>query len=203
VVDLSLVEPLFSFLGPQALVYDQLGLCQERLGKTTTWTSPRNTYLTSDGRWVAVSASSQRIAERLIALVGRPDLIEEPWFAHHAGRSEHVEELDREIGGWIAQRTQEEVLAAFEEAEAAVGPVYSIADIFQDPHFRAREMVTEADHPDLGTVKVPQVVPFLSATPGSIRNLGGALGEHNQMIYGEQLGHDEKEIEAWKREETI
>lgn len=203
VVDVSLVEPLFSFLGPQALVYDQLGLEQERLGNATTWTSPRNTYLTADNRWVAISASSQRIAERLIALVGREDLIAEPWFVDHAGRAEHAAELDSEIGAWIGARTQEEVLAAFEEAEAAVGPVYSIADIFEDPQFRARGMVTETEHPQLGTVRAPQVVPFLSETPGSIRSLGGAVGEHNHVVYHDELGHDAKEMEAWEREGTI
>lgn len=202
-IDLSLVEPLFAFLGPQALVYDQLGMVQERLGNLTTWTSPRNTYLTSDQRWVAISASSQRIAERLIALVGREDLIAEPWFADHAGRAAHAEELDREIGGWIAQRTQAEVLAAFEEAQAAVGPVYSIADIFEDPQFRARGMVTEVDHPQLGSVRAPQVVPFLSDTPGSIRNFGGEIGEHNRAIYLDQLGHGEEEVEQWRRDGTI
>jgi crotonobetainyl-CoA:carnitine CoA-transferase CaiB-like acyl-CoA transferase len=202
-VDLSLVEPLFSFLGPQALVYDQLGMIQERRGNSTTWTSPRNTYLTRDGRWMAISASSQRIAERLVTLVGRKDLISEPWFADHDGRAAHAEELDREISGWIGRHTAEEVLAVFEEAEAAVGPVYSIADIFDDAHFRARGMITEAEHPQLGPVKTPQVVPFLSETPGSIRNFGGGLGEHNRMVYVDRLGHDEKEMSAWEREGTI
>lgn len=203
VVDLSLVEPLFSFLGPQALVYDQLGLVQERLGNSTTWTSPRNTYLTKDGHWVAISASSQAIAERLIRLVGRADLIDEPWFANHAGRAEHAELLDREIGSWILGRTRKEVIAAFEEAEAAVGPVYSIADIFEDPHFRERGMIAEVEHPNLGLLRAPEVVPFLSDTPGSIRNFGGTIGQHNRAIYIDQLGHDEKEMEAWKRQGTI
>jgi formyl-CoA transferase len=202
-IDLSLVEPLFSFLGPQALVYDQLGLVQERLGNMTTWTSPRNAYETRDGRWIAISASSQRIAERLITLVGREDLVSEPWFANHSGRAEHAEELDRVIADWIRERSQEEVTAAFEEAQAAVGPVYSIADIFEDPHFKEREMITEVEHPKLGPVMAPQVVPFLSDTPGSIRNFGGELGEHNRSVYVDQLGHDEEEMEAWKREGTI
>ena len=202
-IDLSLVEPLFAFLGPQALVYDQLGAIQERLGNQTDWTSPRNAYLTKDKRWVAISASSQRIAERLIALVGREDMIAESWFADHAGRAAHFEEIDREIGAWIGGRTQEEVLAAFEEAEAAVGPVYSIADIFEDPQFAARGMLTEVEHPQLGPVRAPQVVPFLSDTPGSIRNFGGAIGEHNGAIYLDQLGHDEEEMRQWKQDGTI
>lgn len=203
VIDLSLVEPLFALLGPQAIVYDQLGEVQERIGNATTWTSPRNTYLTKDERWVAISASSQSVAERLIRLVGREDLISEPWFADHVGRAEHAEELDAIIGAWIAQRTAAEVLQAFEEAEAAVGPVYSIADIVADPHFQARGMITEAEHPKLGRVKTPAVVPFLSETPGQIKHFGGEPGEANRAIYVEELGHDEAELEAWSKEGVI
>jgi len=202
-IDVSLVEPLFAFLGPQALVYDQLGLVQERLGNATTWTSPRNAYLTADGRWVALSASSQSIAERLVRLVGRADLLEQEWFADHAGRAAHAAQLDEIIGGWIGERSMEEVLAAFEEAEAAAGPVNSIADIFADPHFAAREMITTVTHPRLGPVKSPNVVPFLSGTPGSVRNFGGELGEHNRSIYVELLGHTDEEVQDWKKDGVI
>jgi crotonobetainyl-CoA:carnitine CoA-transferase CaiB-like acyl-CoA transferase len=203
VIDLSLVEPLFALLGPQATIYDQLGVVQKRMGNATDWTTPRNAYLTKDGHWVAISASSQSVAERLIRLVGREDLIAEPWFSDHVGRVEHAEELDAIIGSWIAERTREEVLRAFQEADAAVGPVYSIADIFEDPHFRARGMITEAEHPELGRVKTPAVVPFLSETPGEIRRLGGRKGEANRAIYVEELGHDEAELETWSKEGVI
>ncbi len=203
VIDLSLVEPLFTFLGPQALLYDQLGQIQQRLGNATTWTSPRNAYLTKDNRWVALSASSQRIAERLIRLVGRPDLIDEEWFADHEGRAAHVGELDEIIGGWIADRTLAEVLAAFDEAQAAAGPVYSIADIFEDPHFRARGTITSVEHPRLGSVRTPNVVPLLSTTPGAVRNFGGELGEHNRSIFVEQLGHTDVELGTWRKDGVI
>ncbi|HEY4826542.1 MAG TPA: CoA transferase, partial [Solirubrobacteraceae bacterium] len=123
-VDVSLLEPLFAFLGPQALAYDQLGLVPERSGNATSWTSPRNAYRTRDRKWVALSASSQSVAERLITLVGRPDLIAEGWFADHEGRAAHAAELDEIIGDWIARHTLTEVMASFEEAQAAIGPVY-------------------------------------------------------------------------------
>ena len=93
-IDLSLVEPLFTFLGPQALAYDQLGLVPERSGNATSWTSPRNAFLTRDRKWVALSASSQWVAERLVRLVGRPHLIAQGWFADHEGRAAHAAELD-------------------------------------------------------------------------------------------------------------
>jgi formyl-CoA transferase len=203
VIDLSLVEPLFAFLGPQALVYDQLGLVQERLGNTTTWTSPRNVYLTRDQRWVAVSASSQSIAERLIRLVGRGDLVDEEWFADHGGRAAHAEELNEVIGGWIADRDLDEVQRAFDQAQAAVGPVYSIADVFSDPHYRAREAITAVEHPRLGTVMTSNVVPQLSGTPGSVRNLGGDIGEHNRSVYVDQLRHTDDELREWTEEGVI
>ena len=202
-IDLSLVEPLFAFLGPQALVYDQLGIVQERIGNSTTWTSPRNAYMTRDNRWVAISASSQSVAERLVRLVGREDLLTEPWFADHTGRAEHADELDQIIGGWIGERTEAEVLEAFEQAEAAVGPVYSIADIFEDEQFRARGTVTQVEHPTLGPVQTPTVVPFLSETPGTVRHFGGETGEHNRSIYVEELGHGEEELRAWNEEGVI
>jgi crotonobetainyl-CoA:carnitine CoA-transferase CaiB-like acyl-CoA transferase len=203
VIDLSLVEPLFAFLGPQALVYDQLGSVPERLGNVTTWTSPRNAYLTRDERWVALSASSQSVAERLVRLVGRADLIGEEWFADHDGRAAHATELDEIIGAWIAERTTEEVLSAFDDAQAAVGPVYSIAEIFEDPHYQARGTITSVEHPRLGSVRTPNVVPPLSATPGSMRNLGGELGEHNRSIFVEQLGHSEDDLKTWRKDGVI
>lgn len=202
-IDLSLLEPLFAFLGPQALAYDQLGVVQERNGNSTTWTTPRNTYLTKDGHWVALSASSQSIAERLVRLVGRADLVDEEWFADHVGRAAHAEELDAVIGAWIAQRTMAEALEAVKDAQAAIGPVYSIADIFADAHFKARETITSVQHPKLGVVKTPNVVPRLSETPGSVRNFGGTLGEHNRSIYVDELGHGEEDLERWAKEGVI
>jgi crotonobetainyl-CoA:carnitine CoA-transferase CaiB-like acyl-CoA transferase len=202
-IDVSLVEPLFAFLGPQALAYDQLGLVPERLGNATSWTSPRNAFLTRDRKWVALSASSQSVAERLIRLVGRGDLIAEEWFADHEGRAAHTAELDEIIGGWIAQRTLAEVMASFEDAEAAIGPVYSIADIFKDAYFQAREAITSVEHPQLGTVRTANVRPILSVTPGRVRNLGGEVGEDNRLVYVEELGHDDEELDAWRKDGVI
>jgi crotonobetainyl-CoA:carnitine CoA-transferase CaiB-like acyl-CoA transferase len=202
-IDVSLVEPLFAFLGPQALAYDQLGLVPERLGNATSWTSPRNAFLTCDRKWVALSASSQSVAERLIRLVGRGDLIAEEWFADHEGRAAHTAELDEIIGGWIAQRTLAEVMASFEDAEAAIGPVYSIADIFEDAYFQAREAITSVEHPQLGTVRTANVRPILSATPGRVRNLGGEVGEDNRLVYVEELGHDDEELDGWRKDGVI
>jgi crotonobetainyl-CoA:carnitine CoA-transferase CaiB-like acyl-CoA transferase len=189
VIDLSIYEPLFWLLGPQATVYDQLGVVNERNGNRTAFSAPRNAYRTVDGRWLALSGTSQSIAERVMRIVGRADLIEQPWFSDHAGRLEHVAELDGLIGEWIGARDAEEVLAAFAEQHAAIAPIYSIEDIMKDPQYLARETITTVADPDLGEVKMQNIIPRLSETPGRIDHPGPGLGEHNAEIYDE-LGLD-------------
>ena len=203
VVDLAIYEPLFWLLGPQALVYDQLGIVQGRTGSSTEWTAPRNAYQSSDGRWLGLSASSQSIAERVMRLVGYPEVIDEPWFADHTGRVEHQKELDRFIGGWIAEHSRDEVLAAFEAQQAVIGPIYSIADIFEDPQYLARETITTVDDPILGPARIQNAIPRLVDTPGRVRYLGGRLGQHNEEVLGKELGHQPAELERWLRDGVI
>ena len=198
VIDLAIYEPLFWLLGPQALVYDQLGYVQGRTGSSTEWTAPRNAYQSSDGKWLGLSASSQSIAERVMRLVGHPEVIDEPWFGDHSGRVEHQKELDRLIGGWIGQHTRAEVQAAFEEQEAVIGPIYSIADIFEDPQYQARETITTVDDPILGRARVQNAIPRLVDTPGRVRHLGGDLGQDNQAVLGRELGHTDEQLAAWR-----
>jgi crotonobetainyl-CoA:carnitine CoA-transferase CaiB-like acyl-CoA transferase len=197
VIDLAIYEPHFWLLGPQALVYDQLGYVQGRTGSSTEWTAPRNAYQAADGRWLGLSASSQSIAERVMRLVGHPEVIDEPWFADHTGRVEHQKELDRLIGAWIADHTSAEVQAAFEEQEAVIGPIYSIADIFEDPQYLARETITTVDDPILGPARVQNAIPRLVDTPGRVRHLGGDLGQDNHEVLGGELGHSDAELAAW------
>ncbi|MEZ5099883.1 MAG: CoA transferase [Thermoleophilia bacterium] len=203
VIDLSIYEPLFWLLGPQSLIYDQLGIVQERTGNAAPFTAPRNAYQAKDGRWLGLSASAQSIAERVMHIVGRPELVDEPWFANHAGRIEHAEELDAIIQGWIGERTTEEVLAAFAESEGAIAPIYSIADIFQDPQYAARDTITTIEHPQLGPLRMPNVIPRMTGTPGRIRHPGAALGEHNHEIFVGELGVSEQEFAELKAEGVI
>jgi len=194
VIDLSIYEPLFWILGPQSSVYDQLGVIQERVGNRAPFTSPRNAYKARDGRWLGLSGSSQSIAERVMALVGRAELIDEPWFADHGGRLEHQDEIDEAISVWIAQRDTDEVVRAFEEQSAAIAPVLSIADIFNDPQFVARETITTVEHPVLGPLKMQNVIPRMLSTPGRIRSCGPELGAHNHEILHGELGYSEAEL---------
>ena len=203
VIDLSIYEPLFWLLGPQSLVYDQLGVVQERTGNRTPFTAPRNAYQAKDGRWLGMSASAQSIAERVMVIVGRGELVDEPWFADHTGRLEHAEELDEIIQGWIGQRTTDEVLDAFAEAEGAIAPIYSIAEIFDDPQYKARETIASVDHEQLGTIRMPNVIPRMLDTPGRISHPGAGLGEHNREIYAGELGLSEAELDELRAESII
>lgn len=203
VIDLAIYEPIFWALGPQALVYDRLGIAGSRMGNRAPFTAPRNGYQTKDGRWLGLSASAQSIAERVMKVVGREDLIDEPWFANHAGRLEHVDELDEIIQGWIGERTAKEVLEVFADNEAAIAEMYSIEDIFRDPHYEARHTITTVEHPKLGPIRMQNVMPGLSLTPGRISHPGPELGEHNHAIYVEELGLKEAELIALKEQGAI
>ncbi|MFB9724860.1 CaiB/BaiF CoA transferase family protein [Planobispora longispora] len=194
VIDLAIVEPLLTVLGPQPLWWDQLGVVQERTGNRSVNNAPRNTYRTRDGRWVAVSASSQNIAERVMRLVGHPEVLDEPWFAAGAGRAAHTGLLDAHVGGWIAGHDLAEVVAAFEEAQAAVAPVYDIRDVFADPQYRALGTITTVDDAELGPLRMQNVLFRLSRTPGSIRWAGPPMGAHNDEVYGSRLGLGPEEI---------
>ena len=194
VVDLAIFEPIFTVLGPQPIVYDQLGIVQERSGNRSVNNAPRNTYETKDGRWVAISTSAQNIAERVMRLVGRPEYIEEPWFQKGSERAKHADELDEAVGSWISERTQDEVVEAFDEAGAAVAPIYSIEDIVQDPQYKALETITTVEDPELGPIKMQNVLFRLSETPGEIKWSGPTLGEHNEEVYGE-LGMSKERLE--------
>ncbi|MEE3921379.1 CoA transferase [Micromonospora sp. BRA006-A] len=178
VVDMSLLEPIMTAVGPT--VYDQPGVVEQRQGNRSTNNAPRNTYQTRDGSWVAISTSAQAIAERVLRLAGHPEVIDEPWFRTGVGRVAHADLLDEYVGSWIAERTRDEVAAAFAEAGAAVAPVYSAKDIVEDPHVRATEMITTVDDPDLGPMRMHNVMWRMSETPGRIRFTGRPRRRHRR-----------------------
>lgn len=202
VVDMAIIEPILSVLGPHATWYDQLGYVQERTGNRSANNAPRNTYRTADGTWVAVSTSAQSVAERVMRLVGRPELIEEPWFATGAERAAHAEVLDEAVGSWIAARTRTEVLAAFEKAEAAVAPVQDVRDVFEDPQYQALDTVTTVPDPELGPLRLQNVLFRLSATPGAIRWAGRPHGADTDAVLAE-LGLAPSEIAALRAEGAL
>jgi len=184
VVDMAIIEPILTLLGPQIIAYDQLGVLQERTGNRSSNNAPRNTYRTKDGSWVAISTSAQSIAERVMRLVGRPEFIDEPWFASGAERAKHADELDEAVGSWIAARERDEVIAEFEKAEAAIAPIYTAADIVEDPQFQALGTIATLPDDELGPVRMQNVLFRMSDTPGSIEWTGAPVGAHNDEVLG-------------------
>ncbi|WP_049564374.1 CoA transferase, partial [Streptomyces sp. SBT349] len=192
VVDMAIIEPMLTVLGPHPLWYDQLGYVQQRTGNRSTNNAPRNTYRTADGRWVAVSTSAQSIAERVMRLVGLPEVIGEEWFATGRGRARHADELDEAVGAWIARHDRAEVIDAFERAEAAIAPVNDIRDVLEDEQYRALGSVTEVEDEELGTLRMQNVLFRLSATPGAIRWAGRPHGaDTDAVLTGLGLSHEE------------
>jgi formyl-CoA transferase len=185
VIDLPLLDPLFHVLGPQAANYRLTGRVKPRTGSRSTNSGPRNAYKTQDGKFVALSASTQKMAERTFRAIGRPELIDDPRYRTNAERVKHAEELDAIIGGFITRRTQAENVAFFEQAEVTIGPIYDIRQILEDPHVLARELVADYPDADMGAFPMHHVVPRLSGTPGSIRTPAPRLGEHNRALLGE------------------
>jgi crotonobetainyl-CoA:carnitine CoA-transferase CaiB-like acyl-CoA transferase len=195
VIDVSLLEPLFTFMGPQAASYKAGGKLRERTGSRSTTAAPRNVYRTRDDKWVSMSASTQAMTERLFRAIGRAELLDNPRYKTNAERVKHAHELDAIIGDFMVKMTQAENLVFFDTHEVTVGPVYDIAQFVQDPHVLAREIVAEYPDDEMGTIPMHSVVPKMSGTPGAIRRRAPKLGEHNAEILGE-LGLDSAAIQS-------
>ena len=202
VIDMNILQPIMTAVGPAPTVYQQLGIIEERHGNRSTNNAPRNTYRTLDDKWVAISTSAQRIAERVMQLVGHPEVIAEPWFQTGYGRVQHVDLLDTFVGEWIGRRTREEVLDAFTEAGAAIAAVYDAKDLVEDPHVRETEMLLEVPDDDLGPLLQHNVMWRMAASPGRIRFTGRALGEDTDSVLAE-LGYDEAQINEMRKNEVI
>lgn len=202
VVDLAIIEPILWVLGPQISAFEQLGEIQPRTGNRSLNNAPRNLYRTADSRWLAVSTSAQRIAERVMTLVGRPDLVAEPWFATGRGRAKHVAELDDAVDRWVGARSADEVERAFEAAEAAIAPVYDVRDIVADPQFAALGTIAHVDDPELGPLAMQNLLFRLSSTPGAIRWTGRPHGADTDAVLTE-LGIDGDELARLRRDGVI
>jgi crotonobetainyl-CoA:carnitine CoA-transferase CaiB-like acyl-CoA transferase len=185
VIDLPLLDPLFALLGPQAANYRLTGKVRERSGSRSSNAAPRNAYRCKDGKFVALSASTQKMAERTFRAIERPDLIDDPRFRTNADRVRNAATLDAIVAKFIGHRTQAENVALLERADVTVGPIYDVSQILDDPHFIERELI--ADYPDADTGSLPMhaVVPRMLGTPGAIRSPAPRLGEHNGELLAE------------------
>jgi crotonobetainyl-CoA:carnitine CoA-transferase CaiB-like acyl-CoA transferase len=203
VIDLSLLEPLVGILGPGPTAFDQLGTIAGRHGNRSPNNAPRNTFLTKDARWVAISASATSVAERVMRLVGRADLVDEPWFASAGERSRNGDLLDEAVGKWIAARPLDEVIAEFNRVGAALAPIYDVEQLMNDPHVIARDTITTVDDEDLGPLKMQNLMLRMLGTPGTIQFPGRRLGQDNTQIYGDVLGLDASSIEILRERGVI
>lgn len=185
VIDLPLLDPLFAILGPQAANHRLTGRVKPRTGSRSTNSAPRNAYRCSDGLYVGLSGSIQKMAERLFRAIGRPELVDDPRFRTNADRLRNVEALDAIIGAFIGERSQAENVAFFEAAEVTIGPINDAAQLVADPHVIARELIADYPDPDMGAIPMHHVVPRMMGTPGSIRTPAPRLGEHNRDLLAE------------------
>jgi crotonobetainyl-CoA:carnitine CoA-transferase CaiB-like acyl-CoA transferase len=202
VIDLAIIEPILMLLGGQITAYDQLGTVQPRTGNRSVNNAPRNVYRTADGDWVAVSTSSQSIAERVMTLVGRSDVIREPWFESGHTRAQHADELDAAVAAWIGERSTRVVIDEFERAQAAIAQVYDVRGILADPQYRAIGTVTTVDDEQLGPVKMQNVLFRLSETPGAIRWAGRAHGHDTDDVLAE-IGVTREQVEALRERGVV
>jgi crotonobetainyl-CoA:carnitine CoA-transferase CaiB-like acyl-CoA transferase len=185
VIDLSLLESVFSVLGPEAGIYSVTGKVKQRSGSASNTSSPRNVYRCSDGNYVAVSASIQAMAKRLFETIGKPEMIDDPRFRTNTDRVKNRTLVDEIVGAWFATKTREEALRIMREASVTAGPVYSIADAMKDEHFREREIIVDVEDRELGQLPMHNILPRLSATPGVWQKPAPGLGEHTDVVLKE------------------
>jgi len=202
VVDVALYEAVFNMMEGALPEYDMFGETRERTGSNLTGIVPSNTYLTSDGQHIVIGANADSIFKRLMHLIGRDDLAEDPALADNAGRAKRTEELDAAIGGWTRRFSAEAVLRALAEAQVPSSKIYSIADIASDAQYLARDMIRRVKLGDGTSLKVPGVVPKLSDTPGDIDWVGPELGEHTESVLAAH-GYAREEIAALRARKAV
>ena len=185
VIDLSLLEPMFSVLGPEAAIHAVTGKIKQRVGSASNTASPRNVYQCADGKYLALSGSTPAVAKRIFEIIGRPDMIDDPRFATNSDRVKNRSLVDAAIGEWFAKRDSAEALGTMRQAGATVGPVYNIADVMGDAHFAEREIIVDVEDEGFGALPMHNIVPRMSTTPGVWRRPAPGLGEHNDELLRE------------------
>jgi crotonobetainyl-CoA:carnitine CoA-transferase CaiB-like acyl-CoA transferase len=193
-IDIGLYEPMFRLLDELAPAYARNGYVRGRMGADTTNAVPHSHYPTRDGKYVAIAATSDKMFERVAHAMGRPELAAPEQFGKVARRVEHREEVNRLVGRWTRTLDRDALLKLCKEQDVPCGPIYDIAEIFADPHYRARGNLLRVKDTRVGEITIPATVPRLSKTPGTIRSLGPELGEDNREVYRDLLGVDPKEL---------
>ncbi len=204
VVDVSLLESSFALLESMVPEYDRLGTVRGPQGTNLKGIAPSNIFRSRDGKWIVIAANAENVFRRLCAAIGRPELAGDPRFSTHLARGEHQDEIEGIVAAWAAERDADEIDSLLNEAGVICGPVYTIADIFADEHFRAREMLVTHEDPEFGEYLGPGIVPKLSETPGAVRwSATWEEGSHNAEVYGDLLGLSGEELAALKEEGVV
>jgi crotonobetainyl-CoA:carnitine CoA-transferase CaiB-like acyl-CoA transferase len=202
-IDIGLYEPVFRILDELAAAYHSRGYVRERMGPGTVNVVPHSHYPTKDGKWIAIACTSDKIFARLAKLLGEPSLAGQGKWGKVKDRDRDRAEIDTWVARWTQQHPLAELIDRCNAFEVPCGPVNSIAEIFADPHYRARENIVFVKDPRVGEIAMPNVCPRLSDTPGAIEWLGPRLGEHNRDVYCGLLGLSESELRALQEEEVI
>lgn len=195
-VDISLYESVFRMFEFLVAEYDQMGKIRERSPMLAGHSSPAGTYATKDNQWIVLVTSTDSTFDRLAKAMDREDLLENEKFSKNAARLAHDDETNQIVREWVATLNRDELLEKLDHYGVPASPILNIQDIFEHPHYKARENIIEVDHPRLGKIKMPGIVPKLEKTPGSIRHIAPDLGQHNFEILNEYLGLSEEEIKG-------
>jgi crotonobetainyl-CoA:carnitine CoA-transferase CaiB-like acyl-CoA transferase len=203
VVDAALYESAFSFMEPWIPAYDKTGFVANRCGSRLPESTPNNLYPTGDGQFIHVTAMGDAVFRRLAEAMGQPALAHDARFATATARSTHVDEIDDLIAQWTSARPLAELEQVLEQAAVPAMRIFTIADIFADPHYRARGAIVRAPDPELGTVAMAQAVPRLSQTPGAVRHAGHRLGEDSRTVLRDWLGLDSAALDTLQASRVI
>jgi crotonobetainyl-CoA:carnitine CoA-transferase CaiB-like acyl-CoA transferase len=203
VVDAALYESAFSFMEPWIPAYDKTGFVANRCGSRLPESTPNNLYPTGDGQFIHVTAMGDAVFRRLAEAMGQPALAHDARFATATARSTHVDEIDDLIAQWTNARPLAELEQVLEQAAVPAMRIFTIADIFPDPHYRARGAIVRAPDPELGTVAMAQAVPRLSQTPGTVRHAGHRLGEDSRTVLRDWLGLDSAALDTLQASRVI
>jgi crotonobetainyl-CoA:carnitine CoA-transferase CaiB-like acyl-CoA transferase len=202
-IDLSATEAMFRVLDFLAIEFDQLGIVRTRTGNLNAYSAPSDIYRTRDDRWLALAASAPTVFARLARAWERPDLLEDPRFATNTARLAHRDGIERIARDWFAARTLDEASATLREHDVSFAPIYDVRDVFADPHFQARRAIVTVEDEELGPVRMQDVVPRFSRTPGRVWRTGPSLGQHNREVLEGELGISPERMEALKARGAI
>ncbi len=202
-IDLSATEAMFRVLDFLPVEYDQLRVVRGRQGNLNAYSAPSDVYKTRDGKWLAMAVSAPTVFKRLAIAIGRPDLLDNEAFSTNAARIKNRDGIETIVKDWFAGRAQDEAAAILRAHDVSFSPIYDISDVFADPHFMEREMIIPVEDEHFGQIRMQNIVPRFSRTPGSVWRTGPGIGQHNQEVYGGELGLSEEQQDALRRRNII